>query len=821
MVRLCQAAPWHRAVRRSIVLALLTSWAAVLLLGCLHHPRALWTFLQLLLGPSIFLLSCLWGIPEDQLCCASAEAPPTWARASCAAALLAVNIGVTTYPWVAGLAADDFCPGWYGPSVETWGEADTLERNALVLYIDGVACWINVLIAMYCVSATHQPSLYIRSAVRYLVVVWFEALVFAAVAVVSLCGNPEDPLTLATRNAARKVGFFVNSANTLWISFLVLRPIEVLEREFGALKGLVPVIFESLTRQLALCFGILCFSQVLGNIFAIAALENSVVAYGFQGGGMLALAAVAMVLCFLHVLTAFKRPVSILFEEAREAADIPAAEALWAGRCLRLHRNAILICMLMTCCDLALRSAMGFFPEQLALLIVGFGCYITLWDLRNIIHAAIVAVICGFFGKGRMEDDSFSCSAHDASVWSYSAEDSGRVRHPSIVDPLWSCKVEELAGRGFMLENLLGFFEELLQRSFMPSFHPLKSTTNDVVRQAIIPLSRRRPPISGGSAMASIWSGGRPVWPERMVTHSWSNLFLHLVAAIVDDALGEEVYYDRLAVQLCSVEGLREVRGRLEALHAHTLTYWVCAFSVNQHAAICGGFRKPPADPAAYEMWLQKRFDTSSGQPLPVCACGEPKFFSDDPVPCEMNKFDDMLDLLIERVPSFRQVIAMDGNFDLLRRCWCLAEIVRAWRRGAPQNTVMLSSEGMDYHYRLLRSLDVRECEATNREDKDFILSSIANVDLFNAQLRWLVFSRQGIFNRHLNCPRDQVHAAARIAARTDRARSGNRPESPSLGEGSLGKFWASVQCWCCSSQRPSESSSEDLEASTAEGTSR
>jgi len=816
MVRLCQPSPWHRVVRLAIVLAVLTFWATVLFLGCMGQLSALWTSLRLLLGPSIFLLFCSWGIPEDPLCCASAEAPPAWARVSCATALLAGNIGVTAYPWMAGIAGDDFCAHWYGPQVEGWYN-DTLLRNQMVLYIDGGASWITLLIALYCVSATHQPSLFIRSAVRYLVVIWFEGLVFAAVAVVSLCGDPNDPVTLTVRNAGREIGLFVNGATTLWISFLVLRRVEELEMNAGVSKGLVPLVFTSVTRQLAFCFGILCVSQVLGNIFATISLGNSAIAYGFHGGCVLALASVAMVFCLLHVLSAFQRPVSILFDEAREAADIPAAEALWAGQCLRLHRNVILISMFMTGCDLVMRSAMGFFPDQIARSTFGFGCYIVLWDSRNIVDAATIAVLCGFFGKGKAHEDICSYTADDALVRSYDADDSALACHPASSDPRWSCKVEELAGRGFVLDNLLDFFAELLQRKTMPSFHPLKSTTGDVVRQAIIPLSRRQPPSLGGSALASVWSGGSPVWPQRMVTHSWSNLFLHLVAAIVDDAIGEGVYYDCLATRLCSVAGLMEVRRQLQALHSDTLTYWVCAFSVNQHAGICGGFGEPPEDPTAYEKWMQKRVDTSSGQPHPVCTCGEPKFFSDDPVPCEMNKFDDMLDLMIERMPCFRQVIAMDGDFDLLRRCWCLAEIVRTWKRGMPQNTVMLSSQGMDSHYCLLKDLDVRECQATNREDKEFILSRIPSIDNFNAQLKWLVFSRQGIFNRQLKCPRDKLSAAARVAARVDRARSSSRRKPPSSREGALARSRLPVRCWCCYSQRCPDLFSEDLEASTTE----
>ena len=71
---------------------------------------------------------------------------------------------------------------------------------------------------------------------------------------------------------------------------------------------------------------------------------------------------------------------------------------------------------------------------------------------------------------------------------------------PSYMDPkalrrdadrgqaAWDLKVQELADRGICLCQLLDFYA-LLGKSVMPGFHPARSTTNDVVRQAIIPLS--------------------------------------------------------------------------------------------------------------------------------------------------------------------------------------------------------------------------------------------------------------------------------------------------------------------------------------------
>ena len=53
----------------------------------------------------------------------------------------------------------------------------------------------------------------------------------------------------------------------------------------------------------------------------------------------------------------------------------------------------------------------------------------------------------------------------------------------------WDEKVEELAGRGITVRQLLDFYSLLGSDDVMPGFDPVESTTHDVVRQAIIPLS--------------------------------------------------------------------------------------------------------------------------------------------------------------------------------------------------------------------------------------------------------------------------------------------------------------------------------------------
>merc|ERR1719210_1441596 len=82
-----------------------------------------------------------------------------------------------------------------------------------------------------------------------------------------------------------------------------------------------------------------------------------------------------------------------------------------------------------------------------------------------------------------------------------------------LPDEGWQAKVEELANRAFSVEKLLDFCEEL--KTHMPHFDPMHHTTNDVVREVIIPRSAHC-----GSAFAVIMMAGVPTRPHRMVTHN-------------------------------------------------------------------------------------------------------------------------------------------------------------------------------------------------------------------------------------------------------------------------------------------------------------
>ncbi|CAJ1330757.1 unnamed protein product [Effrenium voratum] len=283
----------------------------------------------------------------------------------------------------------------------------------------------------------------------------------------------------------------------------------------------------------------------------------------------------------------------------------------------------------------------------------------------------------------------------------------------------WSMKVADLAGRGVTLKELLSFYSEL--KTVMPHFKASIHTTHDVVRHAIIPLTKHK-----RSSYVQACSDDRCGRPHKMVTHWWGNRFVDLVAAVVADALEESSYglVSRLMQKdIGIVEKILDESGHLMDC------YWICAFCVNQHASICGQNHDK---------------DSVTGQPHPLCDCGLPKYYDGDE--CEMNKFDEMMAFCAARDPNFCQVVAVDSDFGVFTRAWCMAEMAQASNLGITTHLKLRDKEGLIRTGARLRDLDVREMKASRVEDVEHILAKIPDKDAFNAALQNIIFdSRSGL----------------------------------------------------------------------------
>jgi len=350
----------------------------------------------------------------------------------------------------------------------------------------------------------------------------------------------------------------------------------------------------------------------------------------------------------------------------------------------------------------------------------------------------------------------------------------------------WHLKVWELANRSITLETLLDFYAALGTDKLLPHFDPARSTTNDVVRQAVIPCSVG-PEAQSGFAFADLsWLEGRAILPEagqmgspmslrhfnsrlRMVTHGWDNVFRDLVAAVVADGLAEPCWgevADKLsgttAAQRCL--GVHALKDALRARRTLQARYWICAFCVNQHASICGGFGRKPEDEVAAAAWEAKNRDTVTGLTYPLCRCKEKKYFNDTPDLCELNKFDDMMETLHRIHPDFGQVVAVGRKFHLFTRAWCVAELVQGNQSGLEQSVKIHSKDNLTQCIRSIGELKVQDCQASRPEDKHAILSKIGqegDIDSFNETLNALVFSGSGLLSGEKDAVTNMLEAGA------------------------------------------------------------
>jgi len=302
-----------------------------------------------------------------------------------------------------------------------------------------------------------------------------------------------------------------------------------------------------------------------------------------------------------------------------------------------------------------------------------------------------------------------------------------RANYKCCENGAWQQQIEELASRGFSLYALLKFYiHDLFE--YMPDFDPQRHRTADVVRRAIIPKSSGK-----RTALATILMNEERTFPMKMVTHNWGNLFRDLVAAIVADALQEDEY--ELLANLLDRDAQKVLDWVVKAGVGHH-TYWVCALSVSQHVSICH------ANPY-FDM------DPVTGVVHPVCTCGAYKFGNDtEPlyegksIPCEMNKFADMMEFLLKRNPEFEQVIAVDAQNQIWSRAWCIAEIARAHSVGMKQRMKLLNFMSLHDHEERLRNLKVEDMTASRPEDVQQILDSIPDKKEFNRNLQTLIFDK-------------------------------------------------------------------------------
>eukprot|EP00929_Paragymnodinium_shiwhaense_P006378 TRINITY_DN10968_c0_g2_i1.p1 TRINITY_DN10968_c0_g2~~TRINITY_DN10968_c0_g2_i1.p1 ORF type:complete len:456 (-),score=79.89 TRINITY_DN10968_c0_g2_i1:345-1712(-) len=357
-----------------------------------------------------------------------------------------------------------------------------------------------------------------------------------------------------------------------------------------------------------------------------------------------------------------------------------------------------------------------------------FAAYVVVGCARALLLQLIACDLAGVFRKKSQSEEAVRAAGKARALqWLASSRE-----YKPCGDARWHAEVTRLSQQGFALQELLRFYKVTL-RERMPNFQPDVHKTVDVVRQAIIPECAQEK-----SALAVKMMKGVPTIPMVMVTHNWSNLFRDLVSAVLADAL-DDTNFDFIA-ELLDDDRIAEIETLLTPVHL-ARTYWVCAFSVNQHLSICHSNPFSTKDSLTQELH-------------PVCQCDAQKYQNDSEplrsdgksIKCQMNKFDDMIALLSSKNPEFRQVVAVDRAFALFSRAWCVAELAAAHKMGMGQSLKIVSTHLLEEaRSTKLQHLCIQDMEAARPEDVQDILSKIPDVDAFNARLHELLHSRTGL----------------------------------------------------------------------------
>ncbi|CAE6916950.1 unnamed protein product [Symbiodinium natans] len=556
----------------------------------------------------------------------------------------------------------------------------------------------------------------------------------------------------------------------------------------------------------------------------IAAVGFSAVSFGAGLHDSYAVGAFALAL-FIGMYLAYTfticmillRSLCRVLGEARRVRGPPRKQANWAGRVLFVElliwaTLGTISCFAWLPCDIFLFQLMlhpelhepGHF-KNVKIMSISSWARCSVWVVNCLGLAALSGILWQEQPPAEEEMSEMSSRARARSLVSASSHlssDEQEVYHEVV---------GQLANRGFRLNSLLDFWEQLLDEDgMMRSFEPRRSSTNDVVRLAIIPQSRSG---DGGCALASLWSED-PIKPQVMVTHNWANGFGKLVAAILADCLDHRIYQD-VGSLIVTEAGFAQVRAQLA--NKLDTSYWVCAFSVNQHASICAGFGpEPPPKSRAWKEWNMKRHDSVTGKVYPLCDCNVEKHVSHGDARCELNKFDDMMTHLATEVANFRQLVVLDDTFDVLFRAWCVAEIFEASALQMQATIQVSSQEAVDLNYDRLTLLDVRHCSASSEADKDMILSKIADVEAFNLHLQELVFSAEvGLFAEWVDGYTrsrqvGRILRRSKIGLQSSGSSLPNREENLGFCQGCLWPFSKSLA-------DSSGESSDELSSSTAD----
>eukprot|EP00434_Breviolum_minutum_P021264 symbB.v1.2.018759.t1/scaffold1510.1/size114631/3 len=698
---------------------------------------------------TIFSALCLYFILYFVLR-AHTDPFPLAMRVIQALVMLLGTIFITSLPWLL-FGGWEACEERRGTSKTPWDQS--FEDHQMEFTFRVIFLWFIAAFTIYITLGEHSPSAHARQACRCVPFLWFGKLIHVIPSVIDSCQVPEyDEDGLRPNSVVALLTTYGNSVHFItdvWFLQLVVSKLMALQAAYG----------EVLPRSCIIAWlaRILIFFVIIQGFGAISrwtALINSIVL------------SVGVSLLSICLCKAYAVPYKYLAAAQKVAATDAVSEEMrkettFAMRIIwRSQVGIILGTTGMVLAFIALGLEFYSVPRNKTWSMV----YVVGSNLDSLSVACSLVMLSGVhlnFSACRTECCSGKSKLSSTGFFASTSSSRGSKSWPITVggpdgEDEWHQKVANLAMRRVSAKMLLDFYLQLGQEA-MPHFDPKISTTNDVVRHVVIPRSRDG---DVGLSFAEKFKPAKVSREPRMVTHHWSNRFADLIASVLADALGLK-RWDLMAERLRAGQG-EDLREQLYAHGSLHWQYWICAFCINQHASICGS-----------SMGV---LDTVTQEVLPCCDCATPKYLNDQPIRCEMNKFDDMMAYLHLECPHFLQVVAIDTHFMIFSRAWCVAELVQADASHLEQHMMIHSPGALEKNSGQLKSIRVEECSASREEDKAAILAKIGgkeDVEKFNQRLQQILLGNEGLLADWLDGQKllqEVGSIAARAKARVEAA---------------------------------------------------
>merc|ERR1719343_548198 len=104
-----------------------------------------------------------------------------------------------------------------------------------------------------------------------------------------------------------------------------------------------------------------------------------------------------------------------------------------------------------------------------------------------------------------------------------------------------------------------------------------------------------------------------------------------------------------------------------------------------------------------------------------------------------------MMQCLASIQPGFAQIVAVDLDFRLFQRTWCIAELHKASVLGLSQFLRLPCEQSLKDRTHELKNLRVESMQASRPEDRRMILDKIPDKAAFDAHMQNLFFSSEGL----------------------------------------------------------------------------